>query len=109
MPRHGVLFVRDPVVALDLAEILSSRLEPIQLYFPTTVSEAVALMNDAVCVVTDSTAYRDLSAITAGIAVPHLFLGSEDETPLTEAFARIDLPFTNNSVNSALTALGLIT
>lgn len=109
MQRYGVLFVQDPVVAMDLAEILSIKLGPIQLHFPTTATEAAALLQDAVCVVTDRMSCARLSQTVAVVSIPQLHLGAEKDNPLSSVFARIEEPFTNGSVADALNALGLIT
>ena len=109
MQRYGVLFVHDPVVALDLAEILTAKLGPMQLYFPTSATEAASLLKDAVCVVTDQLAHTNLEEVISSISIPQLHLGTDQEKPLSAAFARIEEPFTNVSVLNALNALGLVT
>lgn len=107
MNRSGIIFVNDPIVALDLAEIISECLAPIQLHVPHTVAEVASVMKNAVCLVTDRLGAQELAPLQYASVIPHIYLGVEDDVKLSERFARIELPFTNGAVKDAISALGL--
>jgi len=108
MQSVGVLFVRDPVIALDLAEILASQLGSIQLMTPQFAEQANDMLDSAAFVVTDHKGLRDLEVLRASWPAPTLFLGSELPEHSQAQVTRISNPFTNKSVSKALNAVGLI-
>jgi len=108
MNRNGIIFVDDPVVALDLAEIIAECLAPIQLHVPQSLSEALTVMKDAVCIVTDRVGAQELASLKDAATVPHIYLGVEDNLKLSDRFARIEMPFTNSAVKDAISTLGLM-
>lgn len=107
MERHGILYLRDPVVALDLAEIASSHLAPIKLHFPTTALEAAELLGTSLCIFTDRQGARELESLGGDTSIPYVFVGTADMVAHVSSYQNLKEPFTTRSVLEALGALGL--
>lgn len=107
MRRKVILFVHDAVIALDLAEILASQLDPIDLLIPKTAAEAADMLGTATFLVTDGNGYRDLTMLNVELKTPHLNIGSPVAADHSDTHVALAHPFTNRTVAVALGALKL--
>lgn len=108
MQSHGVIYVADPIMSLDLSEMLTSVLHPTAIILPQSIEEAGVAALNAAYIVTDKAGSLALASVQPGRAVPHLYVGATDDfLYLTETYFCLEKPFTNTTVFDALQTLGL--
>ena len=104
-----ILFLRDPLIALDLAEIITETVANIDVYVPTTAAEAVEHMEGASCLVLDRFANQSLNKLAPNHTIPSIYVGMTPTAAPADHEVYLDEPFTNKSVHAALSSLGLET
>lgn len=109
MQRHGLLYVADPIMALDLSEMLAATLHPIHIRTPASIEEAAVIADDTFCIVTDKAGSLAMAAAQPMRTIPHLYIGSaNDLVQLTDVSVCVDKPFTTAIIHAALQQLGLV-
>lgn len=109
MQRYGVLYVADPIMSLDLSEMLEATLHPIEIRMPRSIEEANIIADDTTCIVTDKAGSLAMAAARPARTIPHLYIGSVDDLLyLTDVYACIEKPFTTATVYAALQQLDLV-
>lgn len=109
MQRYGVLYVADPIMSLDLTEMLAATLHPIDIRTPRSAEEASIIADDTTCIVTDKAGSLAMAAARPMRTIPHLYIGTRNDTHyLTDVCVCVEKPFTNALVYAALQQLDLV-
>lgn len=108
MQSIGILFVRDPVVALDLAEILALELMSVRLMTPQIAAQALVMLDSAAFLITDQKGLHDLEGLRPRWSTPTMYLGATLPAHSLAQVTKISFPFTNQTVLDALRSLDLV-
>lgn len=108
MHKTCIIFLRDPLMALDVAEIIAESITDVKIASPATAAEAIAALDGAICCVMDQAGAESLRQALPQNTIPTIYVASTPPTTPTAHEVYLKEPFTNKSFHTALVALGLM-